>query len=101
MSSAPPADLCREAIQLLSDAIDKPPTELKAEVDEAERAVVALRDELIERWRATSAVDVRQALDSANVALSLIVGLEYPMGGLQRGMLDEARTVLQSALTGL
>lgn len=42
-----PDELCREAILLLDDAMQKPPAELKAEVDVAERAVAALRDELI------------------------------------------------------
>jgi hypothetical protein len=42
---------CDEAIRLLDDALDKPPAELGAEVDVAERAVARLRDSLIDRWR--------------------------------------------------
>ena len=30
------------------------------------------------------------------MALSLVVGLEYPTGGLQRTMLNDALTVLQA-----
>jgi hypothetical protein len=44
--------------------VDKPPAELKGEVD---------------------------------VALSLAVGLEYPMGGLNRDMLKQARSALEAA----
>lgn len=93
-----PVDLCRQAIGLLDEALDKPPSELKAEVDGAERAVVALRDELIERWRVAPEGGVRAALDNVNAVLSLVVGLEYPMGGLQREMLKQARSALQSTL---
>lgn len=93
-----PADLCGDAIGLLDEALSKPPAELKAEVDQAERAVVALRDELIDRWRTAAEAKVRKALDEVNAALSLIVGLEYPMGGLQRKMLEQARGALQSTL---
>ena len=93
-----PADSCREAIRLLDEALEKPPAELKAEVDVAERAVAALRDELIERGRAAPDASIRAALDHVNVALSLVVGLEYPMGGLQREMLIQARSALQSTL---
>ena len=79
---------------MLSDALDKPPAELKAEVDRAERAIVALRDALILRRREAASEQVQTHLDQVNTALSLIVGLEYPMGGLQRDMLEQARSVL-------
>jgi hypothetical protein len=94
-------DLCRRAIELLDDALGKPPQQLKAEVDEVERAVAALRDNLIERVRQSEsplAVDapLRRALDRSNVALSLIVGIEYPVGGVQRGLINDARATLFS-----
>jgi hypothetical protein len=92
------ADLCRQAIQLLDAAIEKPPAELKAEVDVAECGVVAVRDALIERLRSGSNADTRSALDHVNAALSLVVGVEYPVGGLQRGMLEQARAALQATL---
>jgi hypothetical protein len=41
---------------------------------------------------------VRHTLDGVNVALSLIVGLEYPMGAIPRKMLENARATLQAAL---
>ena len=96
MSTQTPAQLCGDAIRLLSDALDKPPAELKAEVDVAERAVVAIRDALIERLRTAPTDRARSNLERVNVALSLIVGLEYPMGGLDRSMLEQARSILQA-----
>jgi hypothetical protein len=78
--------------------LQKPPVELKSEVDDAERAVVRLRDELIERWRSEPQEPTGRALEQVNVALSLIVGLEYPMGGIERKLLEDAHHALQSAL---
>lgn len=90
-------DLRKEALRLLDEALEKPPAELKHEVDIAERAVVAVRDQLIEQVRAAADVSARSDLDKVNAALSLIVGLEYPMGGLQRDMLKQARSALAGA----
>lgn len=91
-------ELGHEAIRLLDEALGKPPAELKAEVDVAERAIAALRDGIIERWRTAPEPRLRAALDHVNAALSLVVGLEYPLGGLQRDLLKQARSALQSAL---
>src|SRR5690349_14647862 len=88
--------LCREALRLLEDALQKPPAELKAEVDVAEAAVADLRDELISRLRAGDS-SVRSPLDDVNVALSLLVGVEYPAGGIQRQLVQQAQTALQSS----
>ncbi|MCA1647317.1 MAG: hypothetical protein LC797_18285, partial [Chloroflexi bacterium] len=87
MSTPAPSQLCEEAIRLLGDALGKPPAELKAEVDVLERTIVALRDALIDRLRQTPTDPVRSTVDRVNVALSLVVGLEYPVGGLDRNML--------------
>lgn len=103
-------DLARDAIRLLEDAINKPPAELKAEVDVAERAIAALRDALIERLRSLAlplgeassrgegSDSLHTALDRVNAALSLVVAVEYPSGGVQRDMLDQARQELQATL---
>jgi hypothetical protein len=97
MSAQTPAQLCDTAIRLIGDALAKPPPELKAEVDVAERAVASLRDALIEQQRQRPSDGVAASLSRVNVALSLVVGLEYSLGGIQRSMLDQAREVLQQA----
>ena len=97
MSPPSPSQLCAEAIRLLGDALDKPPAELKAEVDVVERAIVALRDALIDRRRQAPTDTVRSGLDHVNVALSLVVGQEYPVGGLDRDLLKQARSALEAA----
>jgi hypothetical protein len=55
-----------------------------------------MRDELIEMLRNNATEAIQSNLEQANVALSLLVGLEYPLGGLDRQMLDQARTALRS-----
>lgn len=94
-------DLARHAVALLEDALSKPPEALRAEVDEVERAVVAVRDHLIQRLRQTPRTPdpaLRHALDQVNVALSLVVGIEYPVGSVQRDLIEQARATLAALL---
>lgn len=94
-------DLTREILGLINDAIDIPPVQLKNEVDVVENRLVDLRDELIDRLRAEmgNAPDsLRSVLDHVNMALSLIVSIEYPAGGIHREALEETRDVLKSLL---
>ena len=88
------SDLRQDAIRLMDEALGKPATELKAEVDVVERTVAALRDQLIDRLRASPNEQTRKELDGVNAALSLVVGLEYPVDGVQRDMLKLARSAL-------
>ena len=93
------AEGCRRAARMLDGAIAKPPRELGEEVDEVERAVVRLRDGLIDRLRAADTADtadLRAALETINVSLSLIVGVEYSLGGIHRTLLAQARDTLRT-----
>src|SRR5690348_15011135 len=87
------------ALDAIDRAIGEPPAELKQDVDVAERAIADLRDCLIRELRQASPdTDTRRRrdmLDQANVALSLVVGVEYPSGGIQRKVLEQARDVLR------
>lgn len=89
----------------LDHAIGLPPLELGQEVDKAERAVVRVRDDLIAKLRGDAeqpdATRWRAALSHANTALSLIVGVEYPVEGVKREPLKQAREQVQSALDAL
>ncbi len=90
----------QHAVAALDRALSGKPAEEKETVDVAERAVVHLRDALIEQLRnqSESSVDptCRQKLDQVNMAISLIGGVEYPAEGPQRKPLEQAREVLQS-----
>ena len=96
--SQPPADLCREAIARLEQARQEQPRHLSEDVDEAERAIARLRDELIDRLRREGATRTREGLKTVNAALSLVVGVEYPAAGIQRKLLDQAGTALRELL---
>ncbi|RJR51296.1 MAG: hypothetical protein C4576_03815 [Desulfobacteraceae bacterium] len=92
---------CREAIAKLDDAVDLHPQELTKEVDIAENAVVKLRDRLIDEYRlgvpVADAAEFRQFLDQVNTAISLIAGVVYPSGGIQRSIVEEARKLLKDS----
>lgn len=81
----------------LSSAKKYPPEKLGSEVDSAQVTMVHLRDYLIDRLREateTDREDIRQVLNKTNIALSLIVGVEYPATGIKRNLIDEAEKVL-------
>lgn len=75
--------------------------ELEEDVDFSERAIVDLRDCLIARLRGhvrEADVPLRAALDRVNVAVSLIVSVEYPAGGIHRKKIEQALDILQGLL---
>jgi hypothetical protein len=75
------------------------PIHCLSDVDAAERAINKLRDRLIEGVRRAEpgahATMLQDALDRTNIALSLIVGVEYPATGTQRKPLEMARDTLR------
>jgi hypothetical protein len=89
---------CREAIRCLDRAMAELPAKLSEDVDEAERVLARVRDRLIELARRERRRPV--ALDRVNVALSLVVGVEYPLGGLHRDVVRQAREVVADILDG-
>lgn len=95
-------DRCRDAVEKLDRAARLHPREIEKEVDQIQRDIVALRDGLIERLRemqsAPAAPRARAALDLINVALSLVVAVEYPITSIQRSCLEQARDTLKKIL---
>ena len=93
---------CRQAIEKLDAAIRLHARELETEVDQIQRDVVRLRDGVIERLRKTDRSPVSSrchtGLDGINSALSLIVGVEYPITSIQRSALEQARDQLKKIL---
>jgi hypothetical protein len=92
------SELCSKAIEMLNQSIDEPTKALEAEVDRADRVLVRLRDCLIDRLRQEEEHHevnrLRKTLLKINTALSLVVAVEYPAGGIHRKMLGEAKEVL-------
>ncbi len=95
------APLCREAVDELQRAIDAPLRDVGKQVDHIQRLVVEVRDHLIDEARRAGGLpalagDRRDALERANVALTLIAEVEYPPAGVQRKPLEQARDVLRA-----
>jgi hypothetical protein len=94
-------ECAQRAVESLGRALGEPANTLKADADRAERAIAELRDclilELRQRGEGAAAVQDRRLLEQANVALSLVVGVEHPSGGLAKDLLKQARNVLLDA----
>ena len=107
MPSMPPLDQSlavqmRQAIEKLTAAHEVPPRQVGRVIDDVENDVVRIRDALITRLRSDDAmqtrVQTRAMLDQVNIALSLLVGMEYPSAGVQRSLIEHARDALQRGL---
>lgn len=84
------ATLCAQAVAALDRALHERPDQLYGDLAHAVRCLVALRDALIADGRA-GAPDAGNRLQRANALLSLVVGGEYPVAGLHRDRLQQAR----------
>lgn len=85
-----------ENVRATLDALlDKPAAEAHADLYIVERQLTALRDALILLLRENRAVEVnRPLLNQVNATISLIVGCEYPKGGVQWELLTQAKDAL-------
>jgi hypothetical protein len=92
-----------EAIQELERAEQAPPTQVQAEISQAEKQVVKVRDQYIAWLRAHPADGQAQArkiiLGQINQSLSLIVGVEYPSNFIRREIITRARDILVKLTT--
>jgi hypothetical protein len=96
------AEQSNEAMATLEQLLQLQPHLRYQEVDVAERAIVQVRDNLIDQLRQENseaeARRLRTKLERLNVAISLIVGVEYPAAGIQQQLLDQAYDALKEAL---
>ena len=90
---------CREALQQLEEAQGLSPMEFIHKVDQAERAIVRFRNDLIDEIRRQpvmpATAPLRQTLDRVNGALSLVIGMEYPSAGIHRELMERAMHTLR------
>jgi hypothetical protein len=96
-----PEEICSRAVAVLDGLLGQPAASRLSDIDRAERLTVCLRNSLIERLRAGDAAQkarVHPALTQVNMAVSLLVGVEYPAAGVQEKPLKEARDTLQDLL---
>ena len=93
-------NLHASAIQATEKALNTAPGERNTVVDGSERAVVRLRDALIEQFRQEQdgqrKAGLRNALDQVNIAVSLITGVEFPGAGIQEKPIRQAEDILKA-----
>jgi hypothetical protein len=90
-----PREHCRTALSVLDRVVEESPDRMTGELPEAVRALVRLRDRLIEQRRpAPGSRDLQARLDRANAILSVVTGGEYPLVGVRRQRIVEARDAL-------
>lgn len=87
------ATSCRMAVAALDRALQDEPDKIYDDLAEAVRRLVQLRDELIAEQRATAN---RDRLDRCNAILSTVIGGEYPLAGIRRDRMQQARDELAS-----
>jgi hypothetical protein len=96
------AEQCQEALASLDRLMEITPNLRFEQIDMAEREIVHLRDDLIDRLRqdptAEEAARLRHALEHVNAAISLVAGVEYPGTGVQQRLLEGAQEALRAAL---
>ena len=90
-----PREHCRRALSVLDRVLEESPERMAGELPEAVRALVWLRDRLIELRRADpGSREVEARLGRTNAILSVVTGGEYPLVGVRRQRIVEARDAL-------
>jgi len=93
---------CRQIAAQLERSVEHHPREIEKEADEIERELVQLRNDLIVQCREKRpGIDREHAqrrLEYVNIALSLVVAVEYPLTSIQRSALKQARETLETFL---
>ena len=95
---------CRQIVEKLERSTTLHARDIEKEIDQIQRDVACLRDQLIGCLReaqSASASDRREAgLDAVNCALSLLVAVEYPVTSIQRSALKQAADTLKKGFPG-
>ena len=95
-------DCCQAALRVLDRVLDEPPDRMTGDLPEAVRGIVCVRDWLIERRRRDpDAAEVKERLERTNSILSVVTGGEYPLVGIRRQRIVEARDALRQLESSL
>jgi hypothetical protein len=90
------------ALSVLDRVLQEPPERMAGDLPEAVRGLVCVRDWLIARRRAEPGDgDVKERLDRTNAILSVVTGGEYPLVGIRRQRIVEARDALRQLADSL
>lgn len=87
-------DRCRAAIAAIDRALEERPDKVYRDLADVVRALVQLRDHLIAKQEGANI----ERLERCNAVLSLVIGAEYPLEGVRRDRIQQARDQLTSLL---
>jgi hypothetical protein len=83
--------------RMIEEAARRPPLPLRDRLHDAERRLVEIRDALIAAVRAADVSPLpRRVLPVVNAVVSLVAGVENPVDGVQRSMLEQAVRALRA-----
>ncbi len=88
------------ALAALDRALDDRPDKIYDDLSQAVRALVRLRDELIAEHRRDGRRADDDRLERVNAILSVVSGGEYPLQGIRRERIEQAREKLAGLLQG-
>ena len=88
---------CRQIAEELERSATLHPREIQKKIEQIERELVTMRDELILHCRQEdgTAAPMQPQLEQVNVALSLVVAVEYPVTSIQRSALKQSHELLK------
>ena len=88
---------CRQIAEELERSATLHPREIQKKIEQIERELVTMRDELILHCRQEdgTAAPMQAQLEQVNVALSLVVAVEYPVTSIQRSALKQSHELLK------
>jgi hypothetical protein len=89
---------CRQIAEELERSAKLHPREIQKKIEQIERELVTMRDELILHCRQEDGAGggpMQAQLEQVNVALSLVVAVEYPVTSIQRSALKQSHELLK------
>jgi hypothetical protein len=87
------------ALAALDRALDDRPDKIYGDLANAVRCLVRLRDELIAERRRSGGAAGDGRLERVNAILSVVSGGEYPLEGVRRERIEQAREELTRLLS--
>jgi hypothetical protein len=84
-------DLASDVLAAIDKLLADRPETIGPDFSEATRRLVAWRECCIARWRKTQAEDDRRSLERVNAAVSVIVGGQFPLGGVKWDSIESVR----------
>ncbi len=92
-------EYCKYVTEKLENAVSLKAADLQEQTDTAIRALVRLRDHVIDNMRSEQDSDgkreYKEFLDQVNIAISYSAAVEYPLTGIHRKMIQQADETLK------